>query len=63
MVLISTDLNRYDGLATVYTRKGTQKFLGVDVWADPTGSMFYQMDVSSGTNLMDAARAEEPDRC
>lgn len=63
MVLINTDLNKYDGLVTVYTRKGTQKFLGVEVWADPTGAMFYQMDVSSATNLMDAARAEEPDRC
>lgn len=63
MTLINTDLNKYDGLATAYTRQGTQKFLGVDVWADPTGSMFYRMDVSSATSLMDAARAEEPDRC
>jgi hypothetical protein len=37
MTLINTDVNTYDGLATVYTRKRTQKFLSVNVWADPTG--------------------------
>ncbi|MGH3635581.1 MAG: hypothetical protein ACRDTS_16150, partial [Mycobacterium sp.] len=31
MTLINTDLNKYDGLATVHTRKGTQKFLSVNV--------------------------------
>jgi hypothetical protein len=61
--LINTDLNKYDGLATVHTRAGTQKFLSVTVWADPTGAMFYQMDVASATNLMDAAKKEEPNRC
>lgn len=39
MTLINTDLNKYDGLATVHTRKGTQKFLSVTVWADPMGAM------------------------
>jgi hypothetical protein len=63
MTLINTDLNKYDGLATVRTRNGTQKFLSVNVWADPTGAMFYQMDVASATNLMDAAKQEEPNRC
>jgi hypothetical protein len=63
MTLINTDLNKYDGLATVTTRKGTQKFLEVTVWADPTGAMFYNMDVASATRITDAAREEEPDRC
>lgn len=62
-VLINTDLNKYDGLAAVHTRKGTQKFLELDVWADPSGSMFYQMNASSASNLIDAAKEEEPDRC
>jgi len=56
MTLINTDLNKYDGLATVHTRKGTQKFLSVTVWADPTGAMFYQMDPTSASNLIDAAK-------
>ena len=59
MVLINTDLNKYDGLATVHTRKGTQKFLEVDVWADPTGAMFYQMDALSASNLIDAASKDQ----
>jgi hypothetical protein len=63
MTLINTDLNKYDGLATVHTRNGTQKFLSVNVWADPTGAMFYNMDVSSASNLIDAAKKEEPNRC
>jgi hypothetical protein len=60
LTLINTDLNKYDGLATVHTRKGTQKFLSVTVWADPTGAMFYQMDGVSASNLVEAAKAEEP---
>lgn len=63
MTLINTGLNKYDGLTTVHTRKGTPKFLAVTVWADPTGAMFYQMDESSASNLMDAAKKEEPNRC
>jgi hypothetical protein len=63
MILINTDLNKYDGLATVHTRKGTQNFLSVNVWADPTAAMFYNMDVSSASNLIHAAKKEEPDRC
>jgi hypothetical protein len=59
MTLINTALNKYDGLATVHTRKGTQKFLSVDVWADPTGAMFYRMDPVSASNLVEAAKAEE----
>jgi hypothetical protein len=60
MTLINTGLNKYDGLTTVHTRKGTQKFLSVTVWADPTGAMFYQMDTASASNLIDAAKKEEP---
>jgi hypothetical protein len=63
MTLINTDLNKYDGLTTVHTRKGTQKYLSVTVWADPTGAMFYQMDPVSANNLMDAAKEEEPNLC
>ncbi|MGH3551642.1 MAG: hypothetical protein ACRDT5_03395 [Mycobacterium sp.] len=59
MTLINTDLNKYDGLATVHTRKGTQKFLSVNVWADPTGAMFYSMDAASMSRLIDAANEEE----
>ena len=55
MTLINTDLNKYDGLATVRTRRGNQKFLSVNVWADPTGAMFYQPDPVSASNLIDAA--------
>jgi hypothetical protein len=58
--LINIDLNQYRGLITATTRKGTQKFLQVDVVADPTGAMFYNMDGISLTNLVDAANAEEP---
>jgi hypothetical protein len=58
--LINVDLNQYRGLLTVTTRKGTQKFLQVDVWADPTGAMFYNMDGVSLSNLVNAAKQEEP---
>jgi hypothetical protein len=59
LTLINTDLNKYDGVATVHTRKGTQKFLSVTVWADPTGAMFYRMDPVSASNLMEAAQKEQ----
>jgi hypothetical protein len=59
LVLINTDLNKYDGLATVHTRKGTQKFLAVNVTADPTGAMMYRLDPASASNLIDAAKAEK----
>jgi hypothetical protein len=59
LTLINTSLNKYDGLATVHTRKGTQKFLTVTVWADPTGAMFYQMDGPSAASLIEAARKEK----
>ena len=59
MTLINTDLKKYDGLATVHARKGTQKYLTVNVWADPTGAMFYQMDAASASNLIDAASKEQ----
>ncbi|UUO03603.1 hypothetical protein M4D79_11925 [Mycolicibacterium novocastrense] len=49
MTLINTGLNKYDGLATARTHEGTQKFLSVTVWADPTGAMFYQMDPGSAS--------------
>lgn len=58
MTLINTGLNKYDGLATARTHKGTQEFLSVTVWADPTGAMFYQMDPGSASNLIDAAKQE-----
>jgi hypothetical protein len=29
------------------------------VWADPTGAMFYQMDPTSASNLIDAANKEK----
>lgn len=59
LVLINTDLNKYDGLATVHTRNGTQKFLAVNVTADPTGAMMYRMDPASASALIDAAKAEK----
>jgi hypothetical protein len=59
LTLINTSLNKYDGLATVHTRKGTQKFLTVTLWADPTGAMFYQMDGPSAATLIEAARKEK----
>ena len=59
MTLINTDLNKYNGLATVHTRKGTQKYLAVTVFADPTGAMFYQLDPTSASNLIDTAGKEE----
>jgi hypothetical protein len=59
LTLINTDLNKYDGLATVHTRKGTQKFLSVTVWADPTGAMMFRMDPVSAANLVEAARKEQ----
>lgn len=58
LTLINTDLNKYDGLATVHTRKGIQKFLSVTVWADPTGAMMFRMDPGSAANLVEAARNE-----
>lgn len=58
--LINIDLNQYRGLLTVTTRSGTQKFVQVDVWADPTGAMFYNLDGVSLSNLVDAAKQEEP---
>jgi hypothetical protein len=64
MMLINTSLNKYDALATVHTRKGTEKFLEVTVWADPTGAMFYQMNPASASNLIEAASKEEkPTQC
>jgi hypothetical protein len=59
LTLINTDLNKYDGLATVHTRKGTQKFLEVTVWADPTGAMFYQPNPASSASLLDTASKEQ----
>lgn len=58
--LINVDLNQYRGLLTVTTRRGTEKYVQVDVTADPTGAMFYNMDGVSMSNLVDAATAEEP---
>ena len=57
--LINVDLNQYRGLLTITTRRGTQKFVQVDVTADPTGAMFYHMDGVSLSNLVDAANEEE----
>jgi hypothetical protein len=59
LTLINTDLNKYDGLATVHTRKGTQKFLEVIVEADPTGAMMYRMDPGSTSNLIETASNEQ----
>ena len=59
MTLINTDLNRYEGLAAVRTRKGNQKFRSVYVSAGPTGAMFYQPDPVSASNLIDAANKEQ----
>jgi hypothetical protein len=59
LTLINIDLNKYDGLATVHTRKGTQKFLEVTVWADPSGAMFYQMNPGSASNLIEVASKEQ----
>ena len=59
MTLINTDLNRYEGLAAVRTRKGNQKFRSVNVSAGPTGAMFYQPDPVSASNLIDAANKEQ----
>jgi hypothetical protein len=39
-------------------RKGTQKFLEVNVWADPTGAMFYQTNPTSAASLIEAASKE-----
>ena len=58
LTLINTDLNKYDGLVTVHTRKGTQKYLEVTAWADPTGAMFYQMNPTSAASLVEAASKE-----
>lgn len=59
MTLINIDINKYDGLATVHTRKGTQKFLEVIVLADPSGAMMYHMDPGSVTSLIEAASKEK----
>jgi hypothetical protein len=59
LILINTDLNKYDGLVTVHTRKGTQKFLGVSVTADATGAMMYRMDPASASSLIEAAKEEK----
>lgn len=59
LILINTDLNKYDGLATVHTRKGTQKYLGLAVTADPTGAMMYRIDPASMSSLIDAASKEK----
>lgn len=58
LTLINTDLNKYDGVVTAHTRKGTQKFLEVNVWADPTGAMFYRMEPTSAASLLEQARKE-----
>lgn len=58
LTLINTDLNKYDGLATVHTRKGTQKYLELTVFADPTGAMMYQMKPGSASNLIETASQE-----
>jgi hypothetical protein len=63
LTLINTDLNKYDGLVTVHTRKGTQKFLEVIVFTDPTGAMFYHMDPASASNLIEAAQKEKTAGC
>lgn len=62
LTLINTDLNKYDGLATVHTRKGTQKFLEVTVWADPTGAMMYRMDPGSASSLIETVHNEDEGR-
>jgi hypothetical protein len=59
LTLINTDLNKYDGVATVHTRKGTQKFLGVVVTADATSAIMYRMDPGSASSLIEAAKAEK----
>jgi hypothetical protein len=59
MTLINTDLNKYNGLASIHTRKGTQVFLAIDVWADPTGAMFYQPDAASSARLAETASKEQ----
>jgi hypothetical protein len=59
LTLINTSLNKYDGLATVHTRKGTQKFLGVTVFADPTGAMYYQQDTATAASLIETATKEQ----
>jgi hypothetical protein len=59
LTLINTDLNKYDGLATVHTRKGTQEFLEVIVTADPTGAMMYRMDPASAASLIETAKGEQ----
>lgn len=58
--LINVDLNQYRGLLTITTQRGTQKFVQVDVTADPTGAMFYNMDGVHLSNLVDAANEEQP---
>ncbi|HWF28087.1 MAG TPA: hypothetical protein VG327_06880 [Mycobacterium sp.] len=59
LTLINTDLNKYDGLATVHTRKGTQKFFEIIVLADPTGAMMYRIDPTAASNLIDTTSKEE----
>jgi hypothetical protein len=58
LTLINTDLNKYDGLVSVHTRKGTQKYLEITAWADPAGAMFYQMNLASAASLVEAASKE-----
>ncbi|MBI5339116.1 MAG: hypothetical protein HZB45_15680 [Mycolicibacterium rufum] len=58
VTLINTDLNQYKGLAAVTTRRGATQYLEINVWADVTGAMFYEMDAMSASNLIDAAKAE-----
>ena len=58
--LINIDLNQYRGLLTVTTQRGTQKFVQVEVTADPTGAKFYDMDGVHLSSLVDEANEEQP---
>lgn len=40
LMLINTDINKYNGLVGARTRIGTEMYLKPDVLADPSGSMF-----------------------
>jgi hypothetical protein len=59
LTLINIELNKYDGLATVHTRKGTKKFLAVTVEADPAGAMMYRMDPGTASSLIETASNEQ----
>jgi hypothetical protein len=50
---------------SVVLQRISLEYLEVTVFADPTGAMFYQMDPSSASNLIDTASKEEkqPTRC